>query len=102
MLELELCTILVEAVGDEYRHIVHPRITWRGTEHDPVIALCYLQKRSDPAAVTYQTLLVEYEEGVLDLRVLVDVIPAVDSEESCDCCVYLSTYSYLRKFSYPV
>lgn len=81
MLALELSAILVEAVRHEHGNVIHPRITRRRRQQDPVIVLDDLQELGGPLSTTNQSLLVKYEERSLNVSVLGDVVPAVDGDD---------------------
>src|SRR5690606_6207185 len=57
-----------------------PVVARRTAEHDPLIGLGKLEEGLDPRSRSDQTLLIKYEEGVLDVDVVPDVVPGVDSE----------------------
>ena len=80
VMALELGAVLVEAVGDEHRRVVHPRIARRRGQQDPLVRLGDLQEALDPRAGSDQTLLVEDEEASGEPVVLVHVVPRVDGD----------------------
>src|SRR4051794_2734967 len=55
----ELGFVLVEAVGDEDRYVVHPGVTRGCAEQDPLIRLGDLEKGLDPLTTADKALLIE-------------------------------------------
>nr|AIE38383.1 hypothetical protein [Siphovirus contig89]AIE38426.1 hypothetical protein [Siphovirus contig89]AIE38469.1 hypothetical protein [Siphovirus contig89]AIE38512.1 hypothetical protein [Siphovirus contig89]AIE38555.1 hypothetical protein [Siphovirus contig89] len=78
VLPLELGAVLEEAVGDKYRAVVHPVITRRARQHDPLVLTSHLDKCLGPFAATDGSLFIEYDEGVTDVAVVTDVVPRID------------------------
>lgn len=72
---LELRNILDESICTEHGNVIEPIVTWSCRKHNPVIVLGDDIKCFNPFTCSDKSLLVEDEEGILDLLVLVDVVP---------------------------
>lgn len=75
VLSLELGTILVESVRHEYRDIIEPIITRRGTKQDPPVFLRDLKEYRRPFTAAHETLFIKDEESPLDIPVFSNVLP---------------------------
>ena len=78
MLTRKLCSIPVKPSRKKYGDVVAPRISRSSAEQDPSVSFRNSQKRLDPCTITDHPLLVKYEERVLHIYVLFDVVPGVD------------------------
>lgn len=100
---LERGTVLVEPIRNEHRYIVEPRISRCCTQQDPVIPLRNPEETLRPCATPNQTLLIEYEEAVLSVLVLPDVVPRVDGVDAArQRVVALRTHTETVEFFLPV
>jgi hypothetical protein len=98
----EVSPVLEEPVGDEDRNVVHPRVSGRSGQQDPGVVLHDLEERLDPFSATNQSLLVEDEDGTLNVRVLVQIVPRIDRENTADRFVGVLTYRHSGKLFLPV
>lgn len=78
----ELGSVSVEAIGNEYWDVIKPRITWSCAKEYPRVLLCDFDKRFRPGPRPHEPLFVKDEERILDLRVFLDVVPAVDGNSA--------------------
>ena len=78
MLLIELGSISIESIGDEDGDVVAPRISRCRREKDPGIVLCDFEEGLDPGSVPNDTLLIEDEEGIFNLRILFNIVPRID------------------------
>ncbi len=74
VLSLELGTVLVETVGQEERNIILRDVTGCSAQHDPLVLQGHFDKRLRPSSRPNDTLLVKYDERVLDVIVLGHVV----------------------------
>lgn len=77
MLSFKGSTVFVEAVGEEYRDVIKPRVARCSTEKNPPIVSGDLYKGLGPSTCSHNSLFVEYEEGVFDILVPSDVVPGI-------------------------
>ena len=77
MLLVEVCSVLVQPVGQEHGNIVAPGVARCSAKQNPPVPLGDLQESLHPGAAAHYSLLVKYEEGVLHLLILADVVPAI-------------------------
>src|SRR4051812_11724709 len=102
MLLLELRPVTVETVGDEDGNVVQPVIARGSAEQDPAVMTSDLQEGPYPFARPNQALLVEDEEATLDVRILIDVVPAVDRQDTGDRPGHLLTHAVGSELAIPV
>ena len=98
----ECRAVLVEAVRHEQRNIVDPCVPGRSRQQDPPVGLCDLDETLHPGTRTNYPLLVKYEERVLDIVVVCDVVPGVDGENASDSGSSLSADSVLSRVAIPL
>lgn len=78
MLPTKLGDVLVPTICNEHGCIITPCITRRRAQQDPSVLGCDFVERLDPGTSSNKTLLIEYEEVILLVGELVDLVPTGD------------------------
>ena len=102
MFSNELCSVLIETVGDKHRNIIFPLIAGCSGKQYPFVEPCDFEKRIDPSPRADKPLFVKYKERILNVLILSDVIPTVNNnvvETKID--VVVRRYEKRREFALP-
>src|SRR5690606_23698622 len=74
----KLSLVCIKPIGHEYRTIVHPDVTGRCRQQNPLVVLSQLVERLYPCSRAYQTLLIEDDKGIFDFCIFGYIIPGVN------------------------